>query len=294
MEFTEYPALFQESDSLAKDAQRNHLGLLRTKVALLILVGVIAGITWDQGFVLRITGGILLTSFLVLSIALTAIAHEKRFEETWFGARALAESIKAETWNFTMRMKPYDDLLKENDAENLFLEKLREILREHHTVFSTLQPHLHDGEQITSSMKQVRNEVFDDRKEIYIQNRIHDQMVWYSSKSSLNKKRASEWLIITWSFEILAVAFAVLSTLIPIAIVSPVAIVLSGSAGVLTWLNARSYTEAAQSYGLVGQDLDILQEEAKRASSIGEFGKVVSEVENAINQEHRIWLGRVI
>jgi prepilin signal peptidase PulO-like enzyme (type II secretory pathway) len=294
MTFTEYPSMFKESDSLAKDSQRNHLRLVRSKVSLLVLVGVIAAVTWDQGLAFRLIGGVLLTTFLVLSISLTAIIHEKRFEETWFGARALAESIKAETWNFTMKLKQYCNMLDDNEAENHFLERLREIFREHSTISSTLQPHLHEGEQITPGMKRVRAEAFDNRKEIYIQNRIRDQMIWYSSKAGLNKKRASQWLIITWTFELLAVAFAVFTTLIPIAIASPVAIVLSASAGVLTWLNAKSYTEAAQSYGLVAQDLDILEEEAKRASTIDEFGKVVSEVETAINQEHRIWLGRVI
>ena len=227
MTFTEYPSMFKQSDSLAKDAQRNHLRLVRAKVSLLILVGVIAAVTWDQVSTLRIAGGVLLITFLVLSISLTAIIHEKRFEETWFGARALAESIKAETWNFTMKLKPYGNMLNDNEAENHFLERLREIFREHHTISSTLQPHLHEGEQITQRMKQVRIEAFDNRKEIYVQNRIRDQMIWYSSKAGLNKKRASQWLIITWTFELLAVAFAVFTTLISVALVSPVAVVLS-------------------------------------------------------------------
>jgi hypothetical protein len=294
MKFIEYPSLFKESDSLAKDAQRNHLRLVRAKVSLLVLVGVIASITWDQGLTLRLAGGILLTTFLVLSISFTAIIHEKRFEETWFGARALAEAIKAETWNFTMKIGQYGNILKDSEAENHFLERLRKIFREHHTTSSILQPHLHEGEQITAGMKQVRIEAFDNRKDIYIQSRIRDQMIWYSSKAALNRKRASQWLIITWTFELLAVAFAVFSTLIPFAIASPVEIVLSASAGIFTWLNAKSYAEAGQSYGLVAQDLDLLEEEAKRATTIEEFGKVVSEVENAINQEHRIWLGRIV
>jgi type IV secretory pathway component VirB8 len=180
------------------------------------------------------------------------------------------------------------------EAETFFLEKLREILRTQNSISSTLHPHLHEGTQITSSMKQIRSEPFDKRKEIYVQDRIRDQKTWYSRKAEVNKKRASQWQIITWTSEILAVLFAILTTLIPITMISPVPIVLSASAGVLSWLNTKSYAEAAQSYGLVAQDLAILQEEANRASTTDEFDKVISNVENAINQEHRVWLARII
>ncbi len=294
MKSTEYPALFQESDSLAKKSQKNHLMLIRTKVAILIAVGVITAITWDQTFTLKIAGGLLLTSLLVLSIALTSITHEKKFEETWFSARALAESTKAETWNFLMKLNPYNNIPDDKEAENHFLEKLREIFHNQSGISSVLSPPAKGGTQITSKMKQIRNETFDRRKEIYIQSRIRNQEVWYSNKAEFNRNRASQWLYITWTAEILAVVFAVLTTIITISVVSPVAIVLAASAGVLAWLNSKSYAEADQSYCMVSHDLAILQDEAKRVSTIPEFENVVSKVENAISQEHRVWLGRVI
>jgi hypothetical protein len=294
MKVTEYPALFQVSDSLANNSQRNHLRLIRTKVALLIAVGVISAITWDQGLTLRIVGGILLTTFLVLSIALTSVTHEKKFEEIWFNARALAESTKTETWNFLMQLDPYDKITNENDAENYFLEKIREIFHSQKSISFALTNTPKGGTQITSKMKQIRNETFERKKEIYLQDRIRNQENWYSNKAELNRKRASQWLYITWTAEVLAVVLAVLTILVKIPIVNPVGIVSSASAGILSWLTSKSYAEANQSYCLVAHDLAILQDEAKRASTADELGKVILKVENSINQEHRVWLGRLI
>jgi hypothetical protein len=258
-----------------------------------LAVGIVIAITWDQGITLRLTGGAFLIVFLVSSIALTAVAREKNYEETWFGSRAIAELTKAETWSFIMKLKPYDTR-PEKEAENRFLDRLREVLKAQQNISSELAPHLHEGTQITPIMEQIRIEPFSKRKEFYIQNRIRDQMIWYSRKAEWNKIQVSRWLNITWILEILAVAFALIVTLAPNTEINPVGIVLAASAGVLCWLNSKSYNEAAQSYGLVSSELSILKERAERASTVDELSETVLDTENLINQEHRVWLGRVI
>jgi hypothetical protein len=292
MEVNDYPALFQESDSRAKKAQQNHFRFIRAKVALVIFVGLITAVVWDKESTFKITGGVLLTTFLVLSIVITAITLEKKFDEEWFGMRAIAESTKAETWNFVMKLKPYDD--GSNDSDRYFLERLRELLRVKPNISSALRPHLNEGVQITSYMRRFRNETFEARKDNFIQNRIRDQKLWYSKKADWNNKLASIWQIITWALEILAVVFGIVTIFAPTGTISPPGIVLSASAGVLFWLNTKSYAEASKSYGLVAEDLAILEEEAKNILSEDKFSKVVSDVENAISLEHRVWLGRVI
>jgi hypothetical protein len=306
METREYPTLFQESDSLAISAQRSHLRLTRIKIASLLAVGLIAAIAFNQmpdvplssnvilkASDLRLVGNILFTIFLILSFCLTAIVKEKHFDETWFSSRAVAEAVKAETWIFVMKTEPYDNSLSEIKVKEIFLERLHEILRANTTIASRLPSHLSEGAQITTVMEHLRAESPQIRKDFYIKNRIHDQRIWYANKAKWNEDQESKWSIAMWLLETLAIALAIFRIIVQYSAINPVGIVLAMSGGILSWINARSYSEASRSYGLLSQELAILEDRAKN-SRPSNMGIIVAETESLVSQEHRVWSGRLL
>lgn len=306
MEIREYPALFQESDSLAIASQRSHLRLVRIKIAILFAVGLVAAIAFNQVSDLSLRGEILLRAsdlrlganvffciLLVFSIGLTVVFKEKCYDEMWFSSRAVAEAVKAECWIFIMKTNPYDDSVTETEAKELFLKRLNEIQRVNSYIVPRLSSHLQEGAQITNEMESFREQSPEKRKGFYIEDRIHEQRIWYAKKAKWNEQRESKWSIIMWILEILAIILAILRTLAQYSAINPVGIVLAMSGGILSWINARSYAEASRSYGLLAQELSILEDRA-RNSKTDDMGIIVSETESLVNQEHRVWSGRLL
>lgn len=294
MESKDFPSIYQESDSLAIDTQEKHFRLVRTKIAFLLAVGIVTSVTLNQTESYRVSEGIVLTIFLVLSIALTAILYMTRFDKIWCDSRAIAESIKAETWVFMMKVGPYGGTISDSEAESRFLNRLNETIHLHQSVLSELASYFKESTQITAHMRCVRNQSLESRREFHSKSRIHDQCVWYAQKTRWNKSQESKWFVVTWVLELSAFALALVTVFFKDTIVSPVGIMTTASAGLLSWINARSYTETSLSYGLVAHELSILEDRASHVTTEEEMANTVLETENTIGQEHRIWLARLL
>ena len=100
----------------------------------------------------------------------------KKYNSAWFGSRAIAETVKEESWKFMMKAKPYE---QDETAENLFLERLQEILQYHRSCVTKLTGNLIDGSEITEGMRSIRNKKIKERINHYINDRISDQKNWY-------------------------------------------------------------------------------------------------------------------
>ncbi|MEM2129031.1 MAG: DUF4231 domain-containing protein [Candidatus Bathyarchaeia archaeon] len=294
MEEHHYPALYQQSDSLALNARRKYFHLTIVKILILIIVAIITSIAWVQQPSLRTQATIVLTILLVLSISLTSIMSYRRFDRIWFVSRAIAESVKAETWKFMMKAGQYQGISANSEAKNRFFDSLKQILNQQSEIVLHLNPNFQEMEQITENMERIKNETFENRLNYYIQNRIRDQMLWYGKKAIWNRTQEYRWFVITWILEILAVVVAVLMIVQPEGIVNPVSLIMATGAGVLSWINARSYSEPAQSYACVAQQLALLEGRAKNVSNENELATIVLDVEETIRKEHSIWVARLL
>jgi hypothetical protein len=152
---------------------------------------------------------------------------------------------------------------------------------------------LKEGPQITKKMKEMRNEKLANRRDFYIQNRIRDQRLWYVEKAKWNKKRESLWFVVTWILELTAASLAIVIIILQDTFINPVGIVTTAGAGVLSWINARSYSEPAESYGFVAQELVLLQDRANQVSTEKDLAKIVLDAERTIDREHTVWLARL-
>jgi len=100
--------------------------------------------------------------------------------------------------------------------------------------------------------------------------------------------------MITWILEVAAVALAIIAIILKDMPINPVGIIATAGAGALSWLNARSYSEASISYGLVAHELALLEDRGSHASTEDKLANIVLDAENKINQEHKIWIARLL
>jgi hypothetical protein len=292
MKLEEYPLLFRQSDSRAIANQKWHFRFLKMKIALLLAIAAFASLSWASGFGLEFWTGFSIALILAVLMTLTAIGDLKRYSRTWFSARAVAESVKKESWLFMMKTPPYNDSTSDIKAKRLFLDRLQEFLDSEPSICSELTMNTPEGKQITEAMENVRGQSVPERLSYYCANRILDEKQWYTGKAAWNQKQWTGWFILSWTMQGLAVILA-FTILIPKAsIINPVGIVTTAGAGVLSWMGARNHRELSQSYGFVAQRLSILEEQAHQTSDEKELAEIVSHVEETISQEHTIWIVR--
>lgn len=291
MELKDYPMLYQVSDSSAIQAQKKHFWLVRAKIAFLLIIVVVTSFAWNQVPSLRTTAAMGLAIFLVVVMFISAIMDMRKFDRTWFSSRAIAESVKTESWKFIMKVKPYDGAVPDSEAEDRFLDRLDELLHSQPSVCSESVPNL-QSTQITDHMRQMRNKTFKNRRTYYTQRRIHDQKDWYSTKANFNKVREFRWFIMAWILQLAAAAIAIVVIGFSDLIINPVGAVTTAGAGVLSWIHARSYRELSQSYGLVAHELSLLEDRANQVSTEEKLAEIVLDTEKTISREHTIWLAR--
>jgi ABC-type multidrug transport system fused ATPase/permease subunit len=294
LEKKDYPLLFQESDSKAVKAQKNYFQLVLLKILLLIIVALITSVNWPSASILLTPVAIVLAMVMVFSITLTAIMNIRNSDKNWLFSRKMAEEIKTETWKYMMRVGDYQGSSLDQEAERSFLKNLDEIMHRNPGICSQLSLEFTSGSQITEHMKRIRKSSLKNRMGYYSQERIHDQRLWYANRAKWNRKQETKWFTITWLLELAAVSIAVVNIVLVDMVVQPVSAVLAAGGGVLCWVNAKSYREPAESYGIISNELALVEERARSIVDKEGFSEIVKEVENLIMKEHSIWLSRLI
>lgn len=284
--------LYGASDSSSIAAQKKHFLLVRARIALLLVIAGVTSFAWNHVPNIRTFAAIAVAIFLVVSMAVSAILDMKKFDRIWFSSRAIAESVKTESWRFMTKAEPYDSTVPDSTAEALFLERLDYILHRQPSVCPELSPYLEEGAQITDHMKQMRKKPLEDRRAYYFQDRIRDQRLWYTAKAKWNHAQQSRWFIATWILQITAAAIAIMIISFSDPILNPVGILTTAGGGVLSWIHARSYRELSQSYSLIAQELSLLEARANQVTTEEELSEIVLDVERTISREHAMWLTR--
>lgn len=293
MQPEDYPTLFQESDRLAVIAQRKQFVLVRLQIILLLIATLLLAVPWRFLPALSTPSAFTVAVILASSTVLTVVAQNGRYDKVWGNCRAIAEAIKTESWLFMMRAPPYAEAAQGVAVQTLFLDRISDLLRLHESGASHLALELKEGPQITATMEKVYQTDLLSRRDFYVKNRLRDQRFWYASKAKWNRTRGFQWFSIAWLLQIGATVAAILVIVVKDTWIDPVGIAIAAVVGVLSWLNSRSYNEPAESYGIVAQELVLLQDRAARATTEETLAKIVVETEGAIIREQKIWLARI-
>lgn len=215
-----------------------------------------------------------------------------RDEDTWYRARAIAESVKTSSWRFMMRGDPYVNTLSEPAAKAQFRERLKQLLKEHKDLSAELAGTVAQEEQITSQMCEVRELPLEERIEFYRLHRIDEQRTWYANKSAYNQKQSKIWFPVLIISQSIAVILVLLRIAFPEWKYWPTEVFLVSASCVLAWMQVKRFRELASAYGLTAHEIGIIRDELDDADSETKFAQFVTDSESAFSREHTQWLAR--
>jgi hypothetical protein len=229
---------------------------------------------------------------LLAALVITGRIKESRKEREWYGARAVAESVKTSAWRYAMAAEPYLSALSAQEVDRLFLDNLKGVLRDAKELNYSAGSGDNSKPQITDAMRALRSKSWAERMQVYVEQRIQGQRRWYSGKAH----QSSRWENIYFGVIIILQLVAML-TAFAFAVWSGMTVNLTGMitsmvAALFVWLQAKRYQETAQSYSVTSHELGFVEETSKHVKSESEFASFVADSENAMSREHTLWVAR--
>lgn len=284
MQEEDFPALYRSADNLSLESQADFFRALKLHLVLLVLAAVLS-----VGNLPHWSIAALQLLALLGALSCSIYLFSKRPDRYWYAGRAVAESIKTITWRYVCRAEPFqsDDAVARND----FQQKLKAIVDQNKDLAQALTVHL-DAPQITDVMTQTRAKSLAERKTVYAGSRIKDQLSWYAKKASFNRKMSNRFF---WAL-IMINGVAVLCAVLRIAFVTvpfwPTDIFVAAAASLLSWMQAKRFSELAGSYALAAHEIGLIREQSLLANTDAEFSWFVGDAENAFSREHTQWVAR--
>lgn len=280
----DFPALYRCASEVSAESQTAFLRGLRWHLLCLVVAAGISVMNSPLA-IMAVTQALVLLGALSCSVYLFSM----RPDRIWYAARAVTESIKTTTWRFVVRAEPFnnDDKIARSD----FLLKLKSIVEQNTEVAKRFSKDL-AGDQITTWMLDLRAATFPIRKEAYVASRIADQQLWYAKKSAWNKKMASRFFIALIVTNSLAIVAAVVKVYCPTVQYWPTDLLIAIAAALLSWLQAKRFSELSSSYALAAHEISLIKEQAVAIGTEGDFSLFVSDAENAFSREHTQWVAR--
>lgn len=278
----DFPVLYRAADAVSLSGQRRYLWALSTRLLALLLAALFGAVAWDIKDVSAAGIGALI-AFLVALAAGTYLATTSP-ERAWYEGRAAAESAKTLTWRYLVRGEALESS-PGRDGDSLFLERLKEILRDLDEVDLAADA---AGDQITAGMRAARAAGFDERKALYLSARIREQQRWYQRKAVWNRKRAECWTVAAIAFEVLGVLAGAARVFLDLDI-DLLGILAAAAATVTAWLEAKQHRNLATAYGIAAQELASAASLGEAIVDEEEWAAFVGQAEEAISREHTLW-----
>jgi hypothetical protein len=289
VEFSEadYPGLFRAADAVSRSGQERHVWMARLELAFLTLAAIVGAVISVVPTISGQIGAVVVAVLLIGAAVVRSVARSTRPENRWFEGRAVAESVKTLAWKYMTHVEPYNG--PDAEAEDQLTLSMQEVLGERLVLEPTALAEL-GGEQITAGMRRLRALGFEDRRTVYIAERVRDQLLWYSRRSGDHKRNADRWFVTGVVFEVLAIA-AALSLIFNSRLINLIGVFSTVTAASTTLARLRGDSEVAQRYALAAEELAMIQLRIRSASETA-FPERVIEAEAAISREHKMWAAK--
>lgn len=285
------PAFFQVTDKVSYHAQKNYLRLMQSNIFLLVLSAALSVYSFSDISTRKVLA-MLSAIMLFASIITTWLIHVFRYEKIWYEGRAVAESIKSLSWRYMTCADPYFEHLPLAMVDKDFLALLWSIIHDRKDL--PLVGDEAEMRQISDKMHEIRRKSLDERKNIYLTERIEDQRKWYATKAKMNQSWENRWfagIIIT---QLLAFICAILVINFPNSAVNMTGLFSTIATSALAWMQVKRHQELSKAYSITAQELSIIAESCEHVQNENEFSDFVINAETAISREHKLWLSRRI
>jgi len=283
--YADYPALYRAADTFSLSQQKVFYRVLGAQL-LLLLVATTISVLNSTSASLAIAQAVSLFGALGCAVYLFSMKPDRH----WYAARAVAESVKTVTWRYVTRAEPFG--LDDTTSRAHFSRTLHDIVEQNHDVARRFCTDL-DGTQMTQRMEELRATAFDARKHAYLEGRIVEQQTWYARKNKTNDclaKRAFAALII---FLAIAGVLAICRVRFLQSSVWPTDVFVTLAGTVLTWMQARRYSELAAAYSLAAVEISNVRLQGEDVpDDPAAWSAFVGDAENAFSREHTQWVAR--
>jgi hypothetical protein len=291
MEDNNYPGIFIASDKASKDAQKTYLRLLAFDLILMVISA--ASFAYNfKCLECKSSRYFLVVTIMVTSLIFSVVLLTKKFENVWYQGRALAESCKTLVWRFMMCAELFEKELKSHQAKERFVEKINELGKQFTDLNKAMDADLLRTGAISDYMIEVRNMDLENRKKFYLEERIKDQINWYSNKATINGKLYNRWYGIIIACKSLAIITSLFLVKFPNSPICLIGIFTTVSAGVTGWLQTKKHQELKLAYTTAAHELNMIVPLADSIASDQAFSQFVLDSENAISREHTLWLAQ--
>lgn len=282
----DFPALYRAASVASAEAQKAYFNSTKTYGAV-SLVGTAIAIYSPPSVLTAIAAATMFAAGLSLSVLMAL----RRYERSWYSARAVAESVKTASWRYAMRAEPYAGEPDSLEDRKVFASVLRKILDEHKSLAHELAKDA-SGAQITEKMDFIRRLPLVERKQVYELRRIDDQRAWYESGARKNRKHGRAWFAVFAMFQAAAIFFTILKVAYPNSQYLPTAVFAMGATIVFGWMSIKRYRELAAAYAVAAHEIGIAATELVGVVDDRSFSQFVGDTENAFSREHTQWIAR--
>jgi len=284
-----YPALFQVADGSSVDGQRTYRRLVEIELGFVLagaMFGTLGALLDDPKPLLATIA----TICLLGSMAMKFVNRSSDSLERWFDGRAVAETVKTQTWRYMMRVAPYQS---DATADRLFADDLIVAMRARPNLRQSLTDVPSDARQITPTMSAVRELPFHHRRQLYLDQRLANQSGWYHRKSVANLANARRWFWLSLVGQAVAAIIAFSSIFEPqLPLSSLVGFFAALATAATAWTQLGRHDELSRSYALAYQELIAIRTLAEKVTSQAALQQIVNDGEGAISREHTMWVAK--
>lgn len=280
MKEEDFPSFFHSADELSKAQQKKFYIHFAGHLILLALATTLSFITPAT-----ILSSMVQAIIIAFVFYCSYILYSQRPDQQWYGARALAESLKTISWRYMTKAEPFHI----DDCNEVFESKVKEMIQQNTEIKKNMLPKA--TPIISAEMKKFRNSEFLTRKDRYKLERIQDQFNWYTNKAKFNIKRSEIFFIILLSINAITLVLAITRIWNLDATFWITDFFIASACGILSWIQAKKYSELAASYNQTAHDISFSLNTIDRIKE-EDFSKFIGDTENAFSREHTQWLAR--
>lgn len=279
-----FPALYAVADRASGRQQALYFSLVFGEYASLVAVAIMSvNMLGDRWYI------ILYGSFLAAALGLLVARTLLRPEQRWYQARALAESVKTTAWKFALGARPFQ---QNADDRQRMREMLGELLAANRSLGSQFDGKTAGGDQIPAEMEAIRALPRAERLELYMRERVEEQLVWYGRKSRSNADTGRTFALVLGGLYIAAFAILLVRLDQPKWIYAHPDPLILLAASVLGWMQIKRFNELGASYALTASEISILKSRAPEIEDDEALSLFIDDAEEAFSREHTQWLAR--
>lgn len=279
-----FPALYAVADRASGRQQTLYFSLVFSEYASLVAVAIMSvNMIGNRRYI--IVYGIFLAAALGLLVARTLLKPEQR----WYQARALAESVKTTAWKFAMGARPFEH--DSNDRQRL-RQMLGDLLAANRSLGAQFEGKTSGGDQIPAEMEAIRALSRPERLDLYMRDRVENQLDWYGRKSRSNAAAGRTFALVLGTLYV--AAFVIFWTRVerPDWIYAHPDPIILLAASVLGWMQIKRFNELGASYALTANEISILKSRAPEIEDDAALSLFIDDAEEAFSREHTQWLAR--